>query len=151
MQATIENMLKELLEKMHVPYENITSEIIENNRYRVNLSSPQSSLLIGYNGTTLKAIEHLLNIFIKKDTENETRIFLDIANYRKRQEDSIVNMVIKKAEMIEQTSRPQILLPMSSYYRRIVHLYVADHLPKLITESIGEGERRQVVIKLKDN
>ena len=41
---------------------------------------------------------------------------------------------------------------MSPYFRRIVHLHVANAptLADLTTESVGEGDYRQIVLKLKD-
>jgi hypothetical protein len=41
---------------------------------------------------------------------------------------------------------------MSPYFRRIVHLHVANTptLQDLTTESIGEGDYRQIVLRLKD-
>jgi hypothetical protein len=41
---------------------------------------------------------------------------------------------------------------MSPYFRRIVHLHVANtpKLQDLTTESVGEGEYRQIVMKMKD-
>jgi len=44
------------------------------------------------------------------------------------------------------------LAPMSPYFRRVVHLFIASNpdLQDIVTESIGEGEHRQIVLKLKE-
>ena len=44
------------------------------------------------------------------------------------------------------------LSPMSPYFRRIVHLHIAnsENLQDLTTQSTGEGEYRQIVLMLKD-
>jgi hypothetical protein len=44
------------------------------------------------------------------------------------------------------------LPPMSPYFRRIVHLHIASNesLKDLTTESSGEGDYRQVILRLKD-
>ena len=41
---------------------------------------------------------------------------------------------------------------MSPYFRRIVHLHIANtpSFSDLMTESIGEGDYRQIVLRLKD-
>jgi len=44
---------------------------------------------------------------------------------------------------------PFTLEPMSAYERRIVHLALTEH-PDVITQSIGEGEARKVVILPKE-
>jgi len=41
---------------------------------------------------------------------------------------------------------------MSPYFRRVVHLHIANHpdYQDIATESVGEGDYRQIVLKLKE-
>jgi hypothetical protein len=52
------------------------------------------------------------------------------------------------AEQVKTKGIPFTLEPMPPYERRIVHMALANH-SSVITESIGEGESRKVVIKPK--
>ncbi|KKP37760.1 MAG: Single-stranded nucleic acid binding R3H domain protein [Candidatus Peregrinibacteria bacterium GW2011_GWA2_33_10] len=152
MENLIEVTLQNLLQKISIDYSKIEIEKIDEARYKININSTDSSLLIGYNGASLNALEHLLNILIKKiSRKDDIYIKVDVDSYRHRQEERIKNLALRKAEICKNTDQPQILAPMSSYYRRIIHLYISENFPNLITESIGEGERRQIVIKLKDS
>jgi spoIIIJ-associated protein len=53
------------------------------------------------------------------------------------------------AERVKTKGAPFTLEPMPAYERRIVHLALANH-PDVITESIGQGETRKVVIRPKE-
>jgi spoIIIJ-associated protein len=53
------------------------------------------------------------------------------------------------AEQAVATGRRQILEPMPSNERRLVHIALRDH-PKVYTESIGEEPRRKVTIVPKE-
>ena len=78
-------------------------------------------------------------------------MILDVDGYRKRQEESVKTLAEKKVELARQTKQDQLLPPMSSYFRRIVHLFLASgEFPDVTTESMGEGDNRQVIIKIKD-
>ena len=56
-----------------------------------------------------------------------------------------------KADFVRRTGARVTLPPMSPYFRRIVHTHVAvtPSLSDLTTESVGEGDYRQIVIRLK--
>ncbi len=121
---------------------------------RVELISPDPSRIIGWHGETLNAIQHLAKSVIRS-MENMDRspfIVVDIDGYRKSQEDKVCKIAEQKADFVRRTGNRIALAPMSPYFRRIVHLYVASSpsLQDLTTESVGEGEYRQIVMKLKD-
>ena len=83
--------------------------------------------------------------------ERSPFIVLDIDGYRKSQEDKVCKIAEQKADFVRRTGSHIALAPMSPYFRRIVHLHVASspQLQDLMTESVGEGEYRQIVLKLK--
>ena len=54
------------------------------------------------------------------------------------------------AERVKTEGTPFAMEPMSAYERRIIHLTLADH-PDVITESIGQGESRRVVIQPRED
>lgn len=152
METSIKSLLKKLLDFLSIKADKITVVEPEKNIFRVNLESADSSLLIGYHGENIQALQHILKILVRKAENNleEFSLFLDIDNYRERQEQSVLQLAERKADTARQTSTPQLLPPMSSYFRRLIHLHLAEAKFKDIeTESIGEGERRQVVIKVR--
>ena len=76
-------------------------------------------------------------------------IVVDVDNYRKRQEDNVINLAERKVDMARKTTKMQVLPPMSPYFRRVVHLHLTkDQFDDVKTESIGDGDHRQVTICL---
>lgn len=154
MEDIIKETLETILKKMCINFKKIQiTEEKKEKRFRVNIESEESSMLIGYHGETMYSLQHLLkSILWKKGVSEEYNLFLDVDKYRKRQEESVVILSERKAEQVRKTSRSVMLLPMSAYFRRIVHLHLAGKdFEDIETESIGEGDHRQVVIKLKNH
>ncbi len=56
----------------------------------------------------------------------------------------------RKVEAARETGRKQILPPMSPYFRRKIHLMCMESgFEDIETFSEGDGDRRQIIIKLK--
>ena len=125
----------------------------EEDMLRVDIASPEPSRIIGWHGETLNALQHLAKAMIRAADDRDERLFLvlDVDGYRRSQEEKICQIADRKAEIVRRTGNRIALAPMSPYFRRIVHLYVSKspHLSDLTTESIGEGEFRQIVLKPK--
>jgi len=153
----IEKALKEALEgiliKLEVPYDKV---LIEKEKqkdldlYRLNIETEDPSMLIGFHGETIHAMQHLLKVIAWRQTQKEFNILLDVDNYRQRQEENVLNLAKRKVEMARKTKKTQVLPPMSGYFRRVVHLFLnEDEFKDITTESIGEGDHRQVTIVIK--
>ncbi len=120
--------------------------------YRIDIDTDEASLLIGYHGETIYALQQILKTILWKESGENVFVVVDVDGYRKRQEESVQKIALRKVEMARKTSQDQILPPMSPYFRRVVHLYlVQPEFSDVATESIGEGDARQVVIRLKAN
>lgn len=150
----IEKNLKELLEEMlirlEVPYDSVSIEQDKDEKppmYRINIKTEDPSVLIGFHGENIHALQHLLKVLAWEKTHENFNILVDVDNYRKRQEENVINLAERKAEMARKTNKTQVLPPMSSYFRRVVHLHLAKpEYDDLSTKSIGEGNHRQVTI-----
>ena len=113
----------------------------------INVITTASSQLIGYRGDTLNAIQTILG-GLKRAGEGRYRVYLDVGNYKKDREQSIVDLANKMADKAEEIERNVHLDPLNPYERRIVHSALQGR--ELVeTESMGEGEKRHVVIKFK--
>ncbi|MBT5016545.1 KH domain-containing protein [Candidatus Peregrinibacteria bacterium] len=149
MEEIISETLKPLLELMHIPFTRIDVEAQEDNQYRINIEAPDPKDLIGYHGGTLYAIQHLLKILLSKKIDQAFSINLDIDNYRKRQEENVINITEQKIDQIRKDSTSRKLPPMSPYFRRVVHLYLAQpEFEDITTYSEGTGDHRAVVISM---
>lgn len=154
MEDLIQETLAELLKNLGVIFRKFKVSVVQNREsgtlYRIDIDSDEAATLIGYHGETIYALQHLLKTLVWKKTNENVFIVLDVDSYRKRQEDSVIALAMRKVETARKTLQDQALPPMSSYFRRVVHMALAEpEYGDVITESIGEGDQRAVTIRVK--
>ena len=112
----------------------------------IDIMGDDSGLLIGRRGETLRALQFLVNLMVRKRMgEASTRVILDIERYRERRHNSLQALALRTADRVMGTGRAISLEPMSPAERRVVHMALADH-PRVVTQSDGLGEERKVTI-----
>lgn len=163
MEQLIKDTLKELLQHLGLSFTEIRVDATDPQMTRVDIDSPEASRLIGWHGETINALQWLLKSLIrakedalrqaqgKGESERGPFIVLDVDGYRRAQEEKVCKIARDKADFVRRKQTRVALPPMSPYFRRVVHLYIANDptMSDLTTESIGEGEYRQIVLKLK--
>lgn len=149
-EETLKDILEDLLKRLEIDYSKIEVSKDEDT-YFINISSENPSLLIGYRGTNIQALQHVLKVLAWKKCENEQfNILLDIDEYRKRQEENALSFAERKIEGARRFKKPQRLPPMPAYLRRKIHmLCMGAGYEDIETLSEGEGEERHIIIKLK--
>jgi len=141
----VKDFLVELAKKMK---SNVTVEhVINENDINFNVKGENVGKLIGYRGDTLNAIQILLG-GLKRSGEGRYRLYLDVEDYKKGREQTLIDLANRMADKSEEIERNVHLDPMSAYERRIVHSALQNRT-LVETESMGEGENRHVVIKFK--
>ncbi|MCE5196142.1 MAG: Jag N-terminal domain-containing protein [Negativicutes bacterium] len=113
----------------------------------VNLSGDADDLgiLIGKRGNTLDAFQYLLTVVVNRGREEHQRITLNVGDYRKRREETLIRLAKRLAKEVEMTEKAISLEPMSARERRLIHMALQDS-ETVYTESAGEDSRRHVVI-----
>lgn len=156
MEDMLQEQLAEILKNMGVTFNkfkvNVDTETAQGKAplYRIDIDTDESGLLIGHHGENIYALQHVLKTVIWKKTGENIFVVIDIDGYRKRQEENVVQLALRKADAVRINGGTQTLPPMSPYFRRIVHLELAkSEYEDLTTESSGEGDNRAVVIKRK--
>lgn len=152
MENQIHKIIETLLGKIGVSINKIRIETTDDNGYRVNIETSHPNLMIGHRGETIGAMQHLVKLIFWSELEKENlpriELSLDIENYRRRQEQQIIQLAERKVEMVRKLSSPQSLPAMSPYFRRVVHLHLTqEKFSDVSTESQGQGEYRYIVIK----
>lgn len=142
----LKQITEELLSHLDIEVSIEVSEI-DKNTYKIQLESDDAPLIIGKHGDTLMAIQHLIKAMIKKKSEEEIILTLDVGNYREQYESKIILMAKQKAEKVIQEDVKETLFPMNSYHRRVVHTYIVSNFPGIETDSIGEEPNRRIVLK----
>jgi len=105
-------------------------------------------ILIGRRGQTLACLQFLVRLIVSHQTSRWIPITVDVEGYRQRRTEKLRAMAERLAEQVSTRKSPFTLEPMVAYERRIIHVTLADH-PTVTTESVGDGESRKVVIRLK--
>jgi spoIIIJ-associated protein len=104
-----------------------------------------SGLLIGRRGETLHNLQFLLNLMVSRRTHRWPYILVDVERYRQRRDASLSGLAQRMAGRVSHAHEPITLEPMSAYERRIIHLTLRED-SLVVTQSIGEGDNRKVVI-----
>ncbi|MFA5169435.1 MAG: R3H domain-containing nucleic acid-binding protein [Candidatus Paceibacterota bacterium] len=114
----------------------------------INIKTSDAQTLIGKQGLVLADIQLLLRKVIKKKTDKDFYLSLDVDNYKKNKEDYLRDVAQSVADEVSRTKKEKELPFTSSFDRRIVHMALADR-KDVMTESVGEGEERKVIVKPK--
>ena len=142
----VEKFLTDVLKAMDVKAKINIKE--ENDIINVNLSGEKMGLIIGYRGETLDSLQYLLSLVVNKNHNNiYKKVVLDVENYRKKREETLIKVAQKVAYKVRKSKRPYKLEPMNPYERRIIHSTLQE-FNDIITYSEGEEPYRKVVVTL---
>lgn len=111
----------------------------------LNIVGDELGVLIGRQNETLSALEFITRLMVNQQTRTRATFTVDVNGYRAKRAESLRRLALRMAEQAEQTGRPVALEPMPPAERRIIHLALRDH-PTMMTQSVGEGDRRKVTI-----
>ncbi|EKE19480.1 MAG: Single-stranded nucleic acid binding R3H protein [uncultured bacterium] len=143
----ISKTIEELLEKMGFSGKVSISKNQDDDSIFCNIETDSdSNFLIGQHGINLQALQHLARLIVRKHIPEKIRFTLDINNYRQQKNQSVVQQAHQAAQEALDQGRAVMMHPMSTYERRIVHMELSKN-SDVVTESIGEGEHRKIVVK----
>lgn len=119
--------------------------------FKVAIETQDAGRLIGARGESLEALQLLLNQMIsRKSPDSEfKRVIVDVMGWRKQKEEDLASRAKDLANQVLETGNEVELEPMSSWQRRVVHMTIQD-MNGVISESVGEGFDRHLVIKIGD-
>ena len=137
--------LEGILQRMGVRAEIAARE--DEERITLEIVGADSGLVIGRQGTTLDALQYLVNKMAGRGQPEAAHkpIMLDAEGYRGRRAESLTELAHRLAEKVIKTRRPVMVQPMSAADRRIIHLALAD-VPGVATRSEGEGVQRRLLV-----
>ncbi len=144
--ANIINIIQNFLSALGIEG-SVTLESINETKARVNIlvSDGQQGYIIGKQGTTLTALQHIITLLARKE-KSEVQYQVDINNYQSERDQSFLKRV-KDYVQEKEESTELLLWPMTGYERRLVHEYFLKEGPHT-TESEDFGSKRVVrVIK----
>ncbi|MGQ9490995.1 MAG: RNA-binding cell elongation regulator Jag/EloR [Anaerolineae bacterium] len=144
-------LLENILERMNVraKVEIVPQSAAETDEAQpglvLNIVGDELGILIGRHNETLSALEFITRLMVNQQIRTRATFTVDVNGYRAKRAESLRRLALRMAEQAEQTGRPVALEPMPPAERRIIHLALRDH-PTMMTQSVGEGDRRKVTI-----
>jgi spoIIIJ-associated protein len=143
--AIIEDFLSGMLVYIDPGY--TVSARTRNDTINVEILGGDPGKVIGREGRTLAAIEFLANTVIAKEQgHGGPRVSVDAAGYRRRHEERLLDQARRHAAKVRKSGEDMELEPMNAADRRIIHIALKEDA-FVMTESVGEGRDRRIVIK----
>ena len=114
----------------------------------IQLSVPSSNMngfLIGQQGENMRALQYLVSTALKNNDYQNTRVNVDIADYKKQRADRLREKAEVWVKQVKDSGEEMKLEPMNAADRRIVHKLAGEY--EIPTESYGEGRDRHIILK----
>ncbi len=142
----VQDTTKELLKLLEIQGDfevKETEEAIE-----INLSTEDSGIVIGYHGDTLESLQLILSLCIARKLGEFKRVSIEVGEYKKKREEWLKTLAAETKDRVLSENKEIYLPDLKSWERRVVHLILQND-QEVISESIGEGRDRVLVVKPK--
>ncbi len=127
----------------------IEKQADDSNLYRVVLDAENNAIIIGKNGQTLRAISTVLKAAVNATFKKRVNVIVDVNHYKEDRYRKVKGIAHRVAKEVAKTHIDAELDPMPSDERKVIHQYLQD-FKGVETISIGEGSKRHLVIKYKE-
>lgn len=142
--------IKQLLNKLGVVFSKIRVKL-EKENYFVSIEAKEdASLLIGYHGETLQAIQRVTEVILFKALGKKVDLVVNVNNYREWQRERLEKIAEGVIQKVLEEKKPKQLFGFSPFERKIIHQYVSENYPQLTSYSQGEGKERRLIIDFKE-
>lgn len=117
--------------------------------YNVRFEVDEPNYLIGRQGETLDALQHVLRLFISREIDLADRlVIIDVNGYREKRTKNLEKKARESAHLVRENGK-EIEIPfLNSFERRIVHSIVST-VADVESVSEGDGYERKIIIKKK--
>jgi spoIIIJ-associated protein len=149
-QKTIQALLESMDISARIEYEDsLASGLV------FNIRSRDAKMLIGRQGATLYALEHLVHSIVSRNlsqtkSETDNRIFfsIDVDDYKRNRQYQIKQLVKDSVLEMKRTGQPIDLPDMPKPERKFVHMYIQEQFPHITTASVGDEPRRYIKLTI---
>ena len=111
----------------------------------VELSGPDSPLLVERNGELLRAMEHVAAKLIRLESEEHDKVSFDAENFKALRARELRLRAETAVDQVSRTKQPFAFAPSNSRERRLLHIALRA-FPEVETASVGEGMQRMLVV-----
>ena len=140
-----------LTEGMMTAMEFPSSVVAEKTKHGIRVAidaGDRDQYLIGEDGETLAALQHLLGRMIRASHPDDPppRLEVDVAGFRDRQIERLRELARELMNEARQSGNEVTTDPLPANERRIVHLEVAE-APGMETVTVGDGYFKRVIVR----
>jgi len=140
--------LSEILKHLEIEYTVDAKQ--EDEQIHLDIHCANENFLIGKHGTTLDAIQYLVNRIANKDAKEKIQVVLDTSDYRENRNQRLEKIAQRLSKRVKMTGKSASTPPMNPHDRRVIHLALQDD-PAITTLSRGTGFMRKIVVTTKRN
>lgn len=112
----------------------------------LDIEGDDLGLLIGRRGSTLAALQYMVNVMVTRKLGSRALVTVDAEHYHRRREDTLRGLARRMADRVRNSRRPVTLEPMPAAERRIIHLELSED-EDVVSGSVGMGDERKIVIR----
>lgn len=139
-----ETLVLDVLSLLQIQADIVVEE--EEEQIAISLSTEDSGIVIGHHGDVLEALQLFLSLAIAKKTGEFKRVSLDIGDYKKNRIAYLEQLANQTKEKVLSSGQEYSLASLKPWERRVVHLSL-QHDDEVVSESVGEGRDRTLIIK----
>ncbi len=122
-----------------------TELVSEGEKIEINVTTANTTSVIGKKGATLDAIQTLASAVGNTGRDDYKRVVVDCDNYRESRENTLNKLAENLAQKAIRMGKKIMLEPMNPYERRIIHAALSER-EGISTESEGKEPNRYFVI-----
>lgn len=142
----IEEIVKNLFDALGIKD---SFEVTENEELiDIVVNSEDPGLIIGHHGDTLDSLQLIISLAVFKKLGEYKRITLEVGDYKKNRSDYLLNLAEQTKERVLQEGHEIYLPELKPWERRVVHMHLQED-KDVISESVGEGKERTLVVRAK--
>ena len=147
-EATTQSFIEEFVKKMGISIESIEHTLL-GSQHIFNIRTPDSKRLIGPQGDTLRALNHIMRRMSEHASEEkENRYMVDVNGYQSSKIRDLEQKAKLLADRVRTFRSSAEMTPMSAYERMIIHALFSED-PEITTRSEGIGKTRHVILAYK--
>lgn len=146
-QAKVTEILSNVLTQLSLSEEEIKIEVADEDNINILITPPtdSSGIFVGHHGECLAALRMIFSLMIYQRFGIWPKLHLNVNDYQERREDTLKELAQNAADRCVSLQKEIILPNLSSYERRIIHLFLETY-KGVRTESRGEAPFRQMVV-----
>lgn len=146
-QQKVLEIIGNILSQLNLDENQYQIDLAEDENINITLSLPAESagVFVGRHGESLSSLRMIFSLILFQRFSVWPKIHLNVNDYQERREEALKEIAESAAQKAASLKKEIILPNLSSYERRIVHMYLSERTD-IKTESRGVPPLRQMVV-----